>query len=321
MAANDEVGRYLRQLREQGESDLTLESPTVAGELRARAASGRKARLSQPAQAPAESDPTTGDWRAVLRAQGAESAVESPKTSAPAPHNDRRLSFPAGADAAPRAADSQGTVTIAPEALPGTGLAVNHPPGDMFSNEPRYQSLDEIVRAVSTCTRCALRTHARNPVPGEGSATAELVCVGEGPGASEDETGRPFVGAAGQLLTQILAAIRLRREDVYICNVVKHRPPNNRTPLPDEVAACKPFLFRQIELIQPKVILALGASAAQTLLDTRLAIGKLRGVIHRFNGVPLIVTYHPAALLRNPAWKRPTWEDVQIARRIMDGGK
>jgi DNA polymerase len=142
--------------------------------------------------------------------------------------------------------------------------------------------------------------------------------VGEAPGASEDESGRPFVGAAGQLLTKILGAIKLGREDVFIANVLKHRPPGNRNPLPEEVAACSPYLLRQIELVRPKVILALGTFAAQTLLGTKLPISKLRGQVHRFHGVPLIVTYHPAALLRNPAWKRPTWEDVQLARRVLD---
>jgi DNA polymerase len=126
------------------------------------------------------------------------------------------------------------------------------------------------------------------------------------------------VGASGQLLTKIIGAINLGRDDVFIANVLKHRPPGNRNPLPEEVAACSPYLVRQIELVKPKVILALGTFAAQTLLETKLTIGKLRGQVHRYYGVPLIVTYHPAALLRNPAWKRPTWEDVQLARRILD---
>ncbi len=138
------------------------------------------------------------------------------------------------------------------------------------------------------------------------------------PGATEDETGRPFIGAAGKLLTQILEAIKLKREDVFICNVLKHRPPGNRNPTPEEVTACSPFLIRQIELIRPKVILALGTFSAQTLLNTKTSIGKLRGQVHEYHGVPVVVTYHPAALLRNPAWKRPTWEDVQLARRILD---
>jgi DNA polymerase len=145
--------------------------------------------------------------------------------------------------------------------------------------------------------------------------------VGEAPGASEDELGRPFVGEAGQLLTKILGAIQLTRDDVYICNVLKHRPPGNRDPLPEEVLACQPYLVRQIELVRPKVILALGRFAAQTLLQTSTAIGALRGKLHRYQSVPLIVTYHPAALLRNESWKRPTWEDVKLARRVLDAAR
>ena len=179
-------------------------------------------------------------------------------------------------------------------------------------------SLDAIAASVAMCTRCPLYATAISPVPGEGDPNADLICVGEAPGASEDETGRPFVGKAGQLLTKILAAINLTREQVFICNVLKHRPPANRNPLPDEVTACSPYLVRQLELIKPKVIVAFGTFAAQTLLGSRLTIGQLRNQVHRYHGIPLVVTYHPAALLRNPAWKRPAWEDVQLARRILD---
>jgi len=179
-------------------------------------------------------------------------------------------------------------------------------------------SLDEIAATVAGCRRCPLYATATNPVPGTGHPNAGLMIVGEAPGANEDAQGVPFVGQAGQLLTKIIEAIQLRRDDVFIANVLKHRPPGNRNPLPDEVAACSPYLVRQIDLIRPKVILALGTFAAQTLLQTKLTIGKLRGQEHRYYGVPLVVTYHPAALLRNPAWKRPTWEDVQLARRILD---
>jgi DNA polymerase len=182
----------------------------------------------------------------------------------------------------------------------------------------RLASLKAIEKSVAKCTRCRLYKTALNPVPGEGNPKAGLVCVGEAPGANEDQTGRPFVGAAGNLLNKILAAVELRREDVFICNVLKHRPPGNRNPLPDEVAACSPYLVRQLELIKPKVIVAFGSFAAQTLLETKAPIGKLRGLVHQYHGIPLIVTYHPAALLRNPAWKRPTWEDVKLARRILD---
>jgi DNA polymerase len=203
------------------------------------------------------------------------------------------------------------------EQLP-VGLIVGTPAHELFGGPAEWGTLGDVATAIGTCRRCRLYETAKNPVPGEGNPDADLVCVGEAPGATEDEQGRPFVGQAGQLLTKILAAIELRREDVFICNVLKHRPPGNRNPEPDEVAACSPYLVRQIELLRPRVILALGTFAAQTLLQTRESIGKLRGRIHRYYGVPLIVTYHPAALLRNPAWKRPTWEDVQLARRLLD---
>lgn len=195
-------------------------------------------------------------------------------------------------------------------------------PGDsveLFDDDiMRLTSVKAIENSVAKCTRCRLHKTATHPVPGEGSPKAKLVCVGEAPGANEDATGRPFVGQAGQLLTKILAAVDLKREDVFICNVLKHRPPGNRNPLADEVAACSPYLVRQLELIKPKVIIAFGTFAAQTLLDTKTPIGKLRGAVHQYHGIPLVVTYHPAALLRNPAWKRPTWEDVKLARRVLD---
>jgi DNA polymerase len=179
-------------------------------------------------------------------------------------------------------------------------------------------SLGELAKLIEACKRCDLYRTATHAVPGEGNPNARLMCVGEAPGATEDATGRPFVGQAGQLLTKILAAINLSRDEVFIANVLKHRPPGNRSPLPDEITACKPYLARQIELVRPQVIIAFGTFAAQTLLETKLALGKLRGSVHRYHGIPVIVTYHPAALLRNPAWKRPTWEDVQLARRLLD---
>jgi DNA polymerase len=199
------------------------------------------------------------------------------------------------------------------------GIATHADSVELFDADVmRLSSLKAIENSVAKCTRCRLYKTATNPVPGEGSPKARLVCVGEAPGANEDSTGRPFVGQAGALLTKILAAVDLQREDVFICNVLKHRPPGNRNPLPDEVAACSPYLIRQLELIKPKVIVAFGTFAAQTLLETKTPIGKLRGLVHQYHGIPLVVTYHPAALLRNPAWKRPTWEDVKLARRILD---
>ena len=216
-----------------------------------------------------------------------------------------------------RAAQTSAPPVREPAIARPTGPAAT-PVVEPLSSLDGLASLEAIAAHVAGCQRCPLYSTATRPVPGEGNPNADFMCVGEAPGATEDETGRPFVGAAGQLLTKILAAIELKREDVYICNVLKRRPPGNRNPRPEEVVACSPYLVRQIELIQPKVILALGTFAAQTLLDTKLPISKLRGDVHRYCGVPLVVTYHPAALLRNPSWKRPTWEDVQLARRILD---
>ena len=203
------------------------------------------------------------------------------------------------------------------------GLTVLPPPakGDLFTADPIAAAftLEALAQLVHACRNCPLghsRTHA---VPGEGDPHAHLVCVGEAPGATEDQTGRPFVGRAGKLLDDILRSIGLAREAVFICNVLKCRPPENRTPEPLEVAACSPYLHRQLELIRPKVILALGKLAATTLLQSTASLGDLRGRVHRYRGIPLVVTYHPAALLRNPNWKAPTWDDVRIARRLLDG--
>jgi uracil-DNA glycosylase family 4 len=300
-----QLRRYLEQRREMGESELVLDGMTIdeamrilGGGTRGGASAprpirnaeqanvavtpDRDLRVDEPATSSREiNDSQLGDWRAALRATGA------------APDSMARKSAPKNPDAAP---------PIVP-----VSYAV-----------PAFESLDDIAKHIATCTKCPLYSTALNPVPGEGNPNADFMCVGEAPGATEDETGRPFVGAAGQLLTKILEAIGLRREDVFIVNVLKHRPPGNRNPAPDEVTACSPYLVRQIELVKPKVILALGTFAAQTLLDTKTSIGKLRGQVHRYHGVPLVVTYHPAALLRNPSWKRPTWEDVQLAHRILN---
>ena len=215
---------------------------------------------------------------------------------------------------------SEPTSGVAAAGLPPTGLIYDPPARDLFTKDPIQQaeSVAAVAELVAACTKCRLCEARNHTVPGEGPADARLVVVGEGPGRVEDETGRPFVGPAGELLTKILAAIDLPRERVFICNVVKCRPPENRTPQYDEVAACVPYLFRQIDLLKPKVILAMGGTAAQTLLNTKQALGALRSRIHRFRGIPLIVTYHPAALLRNPNWKKPTWDDVRIARRLLD---
>ncbi len=203
--------------------------------------------------------------------------------------------------------------------IPGPGLAVRSPApallGDDLGALPTIDAVAERIRTTHCCDLCPARTHA---VPGEGDPHARLVLVGEGPGAMEDATGRPFVGPAGRLLDSILDAIEVPRRSVYITNVVKCRPPQNRRPLPDEIAACIPYLHRQLELLQPRVILAMGGTAGESLLGVKQSLGNLRGKVHTFNGIPLVVTYHPAALLRNPNWKKPTWDDVRIARQLLD---
>ncbi len=207
-----------------------------------------------------------------------------------------------------------------PSAHPPAGISFDPPSGDLFANDPiqRTASLEDIATLIAACRKCKLCDGRTNTVPGEGPPNARLVVIGEGPGRTEDETGRPFVGRAGELLTKILEAIKLPREQVFICNIVKCRPPENRLPQYDEIAACLPFLYRQIELVKPKVILAMGGTAAQSLLNTKQSLGALRNQVHRFRGIPVIITYHPAALLRNPNWKRPTWDDVRIAARLLD---
>lgn len=171
--------------------------------------------------------------------------------------------------------------------------------------------LDEIRRELGDCRRCNLCQGRKNIVFGEGNPRAELVFVGEAPGADEDAQGRPFVGRAGQLLTKIIEAMGLKREGVYICNILKCRPPGNRNPLPEEIEACEPFLVKQLQSINPKVICALGTFAAHTLLKTEVPITLLRGRFHSYQGVQLMPTYHPAYLLRNQGAKKLVWEDVQ----------
>lgn len=191
-------------------------------------------------------------------------------------------------------------------------------PGVPASDLVQIGSLDALRDTALGCPRCRLAETRQHVVFGEGNPRAELLVVGEAPGADEDRTGRPFVGRAGKLLDLLLGAAGFAREEVYICNVLKCRPPGNRNPRPEEVEACSPYLLRQVELIGPRAIVAFGTFPAQTLLQSTESIGKLRGRVHDYQGVPLIPTYHPAALLRNPAWTRPAWEDVQRLRQYTD---
>ncbi len=204
--------------------------------------------------------------------------------------------------------------------IPGPGLTVTSPSPVLLDQGADWGSLEAIASVVRECTSCPLCKARTNAVPGEGNPDAGLMVVGEGPGEQEDRSGRPFVGRAGALLDKILESIETPRPEVFIANVVKCRPPRNRTPLPDERAACLPYLHRQIALVRPRVLMALGATAAEALLGVRRPLGELRLKVHRFDGIPLVVTYHPAALLRNPNWKRPAWDDVRIARQLLDLG-
>ena len=321
--------------RNVGSARSTMARSTMPGAV--------KATLAASAEAVGEGSPSPAGWReallalepaatpaakpTALRKEGpprsdAERAPAPPAASPPAAPLAAPLASPIP-DVATTSASERRERPVSLTAVPleqvPVGLVVGSAVHEFFGGATApLTSLDDVAQAASTCTRCSLYKSAKHAVPGEGNPDADFVCVGEAPGANEDEQGRPFVGVSGQLLTNILAAIGLTRDDVFICNVLKHRPPGNRNPLPDEVTACSPYLVRQIELIKPKVIVAFGTFAAQTLLQSKEPLGKLRGMIHRYYGVPLIVTYHPAALLRNPSWKRPTWEDVQLARRILD---
>ena len=193
------------------------------------------------------------------------------------------------------------------------------PPMDVSSAD--QGAWDEVEQAVRTCTRCPLHETRTQAVFGVGDKRAEWMVIGEAPGADEDRLGEPFVGRAGQLLTSMLKALGLTRKQVYIANILKSRPPGNRDPLPEEVAACEPYLQRQLALIKPKIILTVGRIAAQNLLKTDTKIGALRGQRHTCPGtdIPVVVTYHPAYLMRSPLEKRKAWEDLKFARRVLRG--
>jgi uracil-DNA glycosylase family 4 len=207
------------------------------------------------------------------------------------------------------------------EIAPASALSEPHPPeraeGRTISLTP-VDALAAVRADIGDCTRCKLHTLGRTQIVfGVGNPEADLMFVGEAPGGDEDIQGIPFVGRAGQLLTKIIEAIGLKREDVYIANVIKCRPPQNRNPEPDEVATCEPFLFQQIDIIKPKVIVALGKFGAQTLLRTLDPISRLRGRVFEYRGSKLIPTFHPAYLLRNPSSKREVWEDMKLVRKLL----
>jgi len=207
-----------------------------------------------------------------------------------------------------------------PERVPASPPSVESNAGSAVTRELAGGDWEHLSRQVASCTACALHESRTQTVFGVGDPQADLMIVGEAPGAEEDRQGEPFVGRAGQLLTAMLAAIGLERRHVYIANILKCRPPGNRNPSPAEVACCLPFLERQVALVKPRLILSVGAVSAQNLLGTAEPVGRLRGHVHTFGAasVPVIVSYHPAYLLRQPAEKAKAWQDLQTVKRMLD---
>ncbi len=229
----------------------------------------------------------------------------------------------AGAVAASASLPAAAVAVVAPVGSPAAPAAGFHRPA--LSRRPAAEvvaELDAMAAVVAACRQCKLCTTRTQTVFASGDPRARVMVIGEGPGAEEDRQGLPFVGAAGELLNKILASISLRREEVYVANIVKCRPPGNRDPEPEEVRACRGYLEKQIDLVRPELLVVLGRVAAQVLLGTDASLSRLRGDWHEVQGVPVRVTYHPAALLRNAAWKRPTWEDMQAVRdRLQTSGQ
>lgn len=239
-------------------------------------------------------------------------------------HSPDFLEQPAFADDRAETGAS-GAVGTASPALPARSPSAENHPASGAGREPppeteeAGETVEAIAGKVRACTRCRLCSGRRNAVPGTGAPSPAVLVVGEGPGAEEDRQGLPFVGPAGKLLDKMLAAIQLSRDaNCFIANIVKCRPPNNRDPLPDESAACRPFLEAQIRAVRPVMILAVGRVAAHNLLDTDASIGRLRGQFFSYDGIPLLATYHPSALLRNADLKRPAWEDLKLFKSRLE---
>ncbi|NBD13389.1 uracil-DNA glycosylase [Corallococcus silvisoli] len=313
-----DVRRHLLWQEETGGRALLVDA-RVAAELqqqRAAASSVRsmiaRARPPEPAVAPpAPRPPVESPSRDTLHA-AMKQPLGAPRPPPPAPP-PVMASRPLAADeGAPRAAPapSPGMLLDVPRTTPRSSGAL---PGVVEGERP---TLDQIRRELGDCRRCKLCTGRKNIVFGSGNPRADLVFVGEGPGENEDIQGVPFVGAAGDLLTKMIGAMGFTRDDVYICNVVKCRPPGNRNPEPDEIAACEPFLRSQLLALQPKVIVALGKFAAQTLLRDTTPITRMRGAWREYEGIRLMPTFHPAYLLRNSAEKRKAWEDLQQVMKL-----
>jgi uracil-DNA glycosylase len=276
------LARYLRQRQEMGGRALFLESGPAEGLL---AAARQAPRFEAAPRAASGRAPSPGD----------------------APHP-----APSGMAAPPPSREGSGTG--ASGARQGAGVVRAGADG------PLPDTLEGLATRCSGCTLCGLSETRQHVVFADGSPEARVMVVGEAPGANEDATGLPFVGAAGKLLDLLLLSVGLSRaSSVYICNVIKCRPPGNRNPTAVEIERCAPYLRRQIELVQPEVILAVGTFAGKLLSGEDTTLGALRGRVHRYHDTPLVVTYHPAALLRNPGWSRPTWEDLQLLRHVLAG--
>jgi len=226
------------------------------------------------------------------------------------------ISSKSGASARPSIPDAVSIETAAPAVQRHVDVQTG-----VQERGDKHQLLETLRQEALACHKCPLGKTRTNLVFGVGNPSASLMFVGEAPGRDEDLQGEPFVGRAGQLLTKIIEAIGLKRGDVYIANVLKCRPPGNRNPLPEEIVLCMPYLLKQIEIIQPKVLCALGTFAAQTLLNTKSPVGTLRGRFHQYKNIPMMVTFHPAYLLRNPNDKIKVWEDMKKVRDFLNDGK
>jgi DNA polymerase len=287
----DLFARYLRQRQDLGETEVIVD-PATAQLLRS-LASGRMEETESPSSGAGIASGNPGDTGA---AEGRTARLPRFEEEAAAGMTARRAAGSRGEAHGARPAASTG------EPVQVSGI----------------RTLKELEVVASTCPACRLAETRTQVVFADGDPNAHLVVVGEAPGADEDRIGRPFVGRAGKLLDQLLLSVGLPRETVYICNVIKCRPPGNRNPHLDEVRTCSPYLRRQLDFVAPKAILAVGTFAAQTLLETTEPIGRLRGAVHEYYGIPLVPTYHPAALLRNPGWIRPAWEDLQRLCDVLD---
>ncbi|WP_435018875.1 uracil-DNA glycosylase [Tundrisphaera sp. TA3] len=279
--------------------------------------------LGRPASLASVAQPGAQPARPMPAAPASRPAPAAPATPAPrpvaaSPAEPPSIRMPAGAPAASAPAAPRGALPSTPPAA--TGSLFDEPALEpAVPAEDRAGLLATLAREVSGCVRCPhLAASRTQTVFGEGSATARLMFVGEAPGADEDASGRPFVGRSGALLTDMITkGMGLTREEVYIANILKSRPPENRNPLPEEIANCLPYLERQIQIVRPEFICLLGKIAASTLLETALPISRLRGKWHRYRGIPTIVTYHPSYLLRNPAGKKDAWADLQALMLAM----